>query len=77
MKVYRCFAKLKHFEKEGVTKTVAVWYTRKGDRIRSEKSIKDNPKNERYDVTKITHKEFDISTKKVGLLEFLNKYCRR
>ena len=61
MKVYRCFAKLKHNEKPGVAKTASVWYTRKGDRVKSEKVIKNNPKNGLYDITKMTHKEYDKS----------------
>ena len=79
MKVYRCLAKLKPIdaEEEGYPKTQAVWYTRKGDNIKSEKVIKNDPKNEAHKVQKFTHKEFDIPTNKVGLVEFLNKFCKR
>ena len=76
MKVYRCFAKLKA-DDNNAKKTAAVWYTRKGDNIKSEKAIKNNPKNESYNIVEFKHREFDIPTNKVGLVEFLNKYCRR
>lgn len=75
-RVHRCFAKLTHQEKD-IKKTAAVWYTRKGDKVKSEKTIKNNPKNEHYNVKSFTHKEFDIPSGKAGLVEFLNKYCKR
>ncbi len=77
MKVYRCLARLRHHDDDKNRRTAAVYYTRKGDKAKSEKAIKAIDKNERYDIHKFTHTEFDIPTNKVGLVEFLNKKCNR
>ena len=77
MKVYRCLARLRHYEDKGNRRTAAIWYTRKGDNIKSEKAIKALDINSDYEIYKFDHREFDIPTNKVGLVEFLNKYCKR
>ncbi len=77
MRVYRCFARLEHVDDYKNKRTAAVWYTRKGDNIKSEKAIKAIEKNKNYHIVKFVHKELDLPKTKAGLVGFLNKYCRR